>query len=1042
MKKTIQVVLRALCFLIAGLCLWGNVFAQTQEVSGVVKSSEGSPLAGVTVAVKNGQIKVLTADNGSFHIKAAKGDVLHFSYIGFADVEETVTGASMQVIMTANEAASAGSDVVVTALGIKRESKSLGYGVQEIKGAELADRHEDNVTNTLSGKVAGLQVIKSSNGPAGSTKIVLRGYNSLTGDNQPLIVVDGIPIDNYAGVPRGGTNDFWNPSLDMGNGLSDINADDIASVSVLKGPAAAALYGSRAGNGVILITTKTGHKQDGLGITVSSNFGIESVFTQPDMQSQYGQGDNGTLDKTSGASWGPQIKGQSYEKWDGSKANMQAYDNVKNYFGNGFNNSTNVSFSQLYNKTSIYTSFNRLYDKSMLPGSKYERTNLTSRAVSKFGKNDRWTLDTKVQYSNSTANNRPSGGVNAGNAFAVMYQLPRSLDIRDFSAATDPYGAMIWYVPASSEVNPYWASKYNLNSDTRDRFLLNGSLKYQFNDWLNAEIKGGADIYNTATEGKTYAGGPLTNQYSEGKNSFTETNYSFLINAQKDNVFGKFGGLVNVGGNLMDRTLSSLSSGSGSLEVPDLFLLNNGVNSPTVSQSYSHQKINSLYGTVQVNYDGYIFLDGTFRNDWSSTLSKENRSYFYPSLSLSYVFTDMIRKTGGNVPSWFTYGKLRASVAEVGNGLQPYQLYNTYSIGKDPNGNTNASTGSTFYNADVRSELIKSTEIGTELKFLQNRIGLDISWYKTNATRQLLAIPQDALSGYSSKMINAGNIQNEGIEVVLNTSVLNKPGALNWDMTVNFSKNNNKIIALTDENHTYSLGGYDDVSIVAETGRNYGEIYGTKFLRVDDPDSKYYGQLLLSGTGLPQGTADKYDLGNQQANYLLGITNHFSYKGFNLSFLLDGRFGGKIFSATYAAMEAAGTAGVTANRGKMVVNGVIEDGKGGYVDNTTEVSTEEYWKAVQKSGNVGIVEANLYDATNIRLRNVQLSYNLPQRWLEKSPVQRASLGFSCNNVWMISSHLHGIDPESVYATGTNAVGFENAAPPTTRSFMFNLSLSF
>lgn len=1041
MKKSTQVVLRAACFFMAGLFLWGNAFAQTQEVSGVVKSSEGTPLAGVVVAVKDGQQKVLSQDNGSFHIKAANGNVLTFSYIGYANAEQTVTGPTMEVTMTANEAASAGSDVVVTALGIKRESKSLGYGVQEVKGAELADRHEPNVTNTLSGKVAGLQVVKSSNGPAGSTKIVLRGYNSLTGDNQPLIVVDGIPIDNYAGVPRGGTNDFWNPSLDMGNGLSDINADDIASVSVLKGPAAAALYGSRAGNGVILITTKTGKKQNGLGITVSSNFGFENVFTQPDMQSKYGEGENGIYDKTSGSSWGPEIKGQSYEKWDGSTGTMQAYDNVKNFFNTGFNNSTNVSFSQLYNKTSIYTSFNRLYDKSMLPGSKYERTNLTARAVGKFGKDDRWTLDTKVQYSKSAANNRPSGGVNAGNAFAVMYQLPRSLDIRDFSVPKDQYGNMTWYDPTSTDINPYWAALYNLNSDSRDRFLLNGSLKYQFNDWLNAEIKGGADIYNTATEAKAYAGGPITNQYSQGKNSFTETNYSFLINAQKDNIFGKFGGLLNIGGNLMDRTISSLSSGSGELVVPDLFLLNNGKNSPTVSQTYSHHKINSLYGSAQVNYDGYLFLDATFRNDWSSTLSKANRSYFYPSLSLSYVFTDMIRKTGGSVPSWFTYGKLRASIAQVGNSLQPYQLYNTYSIGKDPNGNTTAGPGGTYFNENVRSELIKSTEIGTELRFFQSRIGLDLSWYKTNATRQLLAIDQDPLSGYPKKMVNAGNIQNEGFEAILNARILDKPESLNWDMTVNFSKNNNKIIELTPDNPSYSLGGYDALSIVAEAGKNYGEIYGTAFQRVEDPNSEYYGQLLLTGTGLPQGTSDLRDLGNQQADYLLGVTNHFSFKGFNLSFLVDGRFGGKIFSATYAAMEAAGTAGVTANRGKMVVDGVVDDGNGGYTKNTTEITTEQYWTAIQ-SGNIGIVEANLYDATNIRLRNIQLSYNLPHRWLEKSAIQRASVGLSCNNVWMISSHMRGIDPESVYATGSNAVGFESSAPPTTRSIMFNLSLSF
>jgi hypothetical protein len=304
-----------------------------------------------------------------------------------------------------------------------------------------------------------------------------------------------------------------------------------------------------------------------------------------------------------------------------------------------------------------------------------------------------------------------------------------------------------------------------------------------------------------------------------------------------------------------------------------------------------------------------------------------------------------------------------------------------------------------------------------------------------------LAIDQDPLSGYPKKMVNAGNIQNEGFEAILNARILDKPESLNWDMTVNFSKNNNKIIELTPDNPSYSLGGYDALSIVAEAGKNYGEIYGTAFQRVEDPNSEYYGQLLLTGTGLPQGTSDLRDLGNQQADYLLGITNHFSFKGFNLSFLVDGRFGGKIFSATYAAMEAAGTAGVTANRGKMVVDGVVDDGNGGYTKNTTEITTEQYWTAIQ-SGNIGIVEANLYDATNIRLRNIQLSYNLPHRWLEKSAIQRASVGLSCNNVWMISSHMRGIDPESVYATGSNAVGFESSAPPTTRSIMFNLSLSF
>ncbi|HEY0176079.1 MAG TPA: TonB-dependent receptor plug domain-containing protein, partial [Pedobacter sp.] len=518
--------------------------------------------------------------------------------------------------------------------------------MQEVKGETLVEAREPNLVNTLSGKVSGLQITRSSNGPAGSSKITLRGNNSLTGDNQPLIVVDGIPLNNFTGAinPTNGqlNNDYYNPARDMGNGLSDINPEDIESVSVLKGPTASALYGSRAGNGVIMITTKSGKAQKGLGITVSSTLGIENVFTGPKFQNDFGQGNNNGFVNNSDLSWGPKADGQNVTSWNGQQVPLRTYDNVGNYIDQGFSSNQSVSFQQQVNATSVYTSFNKLDDKSIIPGAELHRVNLLARTVSKFGKDDRWTVDTKVQYSNANAENRPSSGANLDNVFSTLYLLPRSLDINQFSNSVDPNGKMIWYSPTSPQLNPYWAKDYNLNQDVRDRYVMNGSLKYKFNSWLDAEVKAGADKFNTTIENKLYAGSPspATGSYSLSKETFTETNFSALISAHQDNVFDKLGGAFSVGGNLMSQQDNILGGNSGQLVVPSLFSLNNGVNPATVSQVFTRKKINSVYGTAQVNWDGYLFLDGTFRNDWSSTLSSANRSYFYPSVSLSYVISD------------------------------------------------------------------------------------------------------------------------------------------------------------------------------------------------------------------------------------------------------------------------------------------------------------------------------------------------------------------------------------------------------------------
>lgn len=1014
-------------------------------VTGTVKDAKGEAIPAVSILVKGSTQGVSSDAEGKFRINAPKGSVLIFRYIGFQTQEVTVGTSNTINVVLADESNNL-NEVVVTALGIQREKKSLGYAVQEVKGEALVEAREPNVVNTLSGKVSGLQVTRSSNGPGGSSKITLRGNNSLTGDNQPLIVIDGVPVNNFTGATN---NDYYNPSIDYGNGLSDINSEDIESVSVLKGPSASALYGSRAGNGVILITTKSGRIQKGLGITVSSTFGIENIFTRPKMQNDYGQGTENGFDPRLGSSWGPKVTGQTVTNWRGEEETLGIHDNLANYADQGFSSNQSVSLQQQYKSTSVYTSFNRLDDRSIIPGAKLQRTNLLARAISKFGADDRWTLDTKVQYSNSNAQNRPASGANLNNVFATLYQFPRSLDIRQFNPSVDPVtNNMIWYNTSSAQLNPYWAKDYNLNQDVRDRYLLNGSLKYQFNDWLNAEIKAGADKFSTTTEGKLYGGSPSNagGMYSLGKQTFTETNFSFLVSGQKDNVIDRFGGSFTVGGNLMSQQNSGLNSNSGQLMVPNLFSLNNGINNPTVEQIFNQRRINSLYGTVGVNWDGYLFLDGTFRNDWSSTLSTANRSYFYPSINLSFVVTEMLSKIGKDVPEWLTYAKLRGSAASVGNDLPAYQLYNTYNIGKDPNGNTVGSRNDILFDPNVRNELIKSYEAGAELRLFKGRVGLDFAIYKSNATNQLLNLPMDPLSGYQFMKINSGDIQNTGIELTLDGTILQSEAGLNWNMGVNFSRNNNTVKSIRAGVPLYRLGGFDDVSVYAAEGAKYGEIYGSTFRRVVDPASPYNGQLLLDANGLPQRGDQNVRLGNQQANALLGITNTFAYKGFNLSFLIDGRFGGKMFSATLAQMQRNGTSDKTVVNGmrdNMVTPGVILNTTTNQLEqNTKAVTPQQYWTAVAGIGNLGITEANMYDASNIRIRNINLAYNFSPKMLEKTFIQRAKVGVSCNNVWLISSHMNGLDPESVFATNTNATGFENSAAPTSRSFSFNLTLGF
>ena len=1047
----------SLILLVGALGFSGNLYAtpmpgipkvdisqQNAKVSGIVEDALG-PVTGASVIVKGTTNGTMTDLDGHFTLdNVKKGDIIQISFIGYTSQDIPYTGQS-EITVKLVEDTQKLDEVVVTALGMKRDKKALGYAMQELKGDDLLASREPNLANSLSGKVSGLQIVRSSNGVGGSSKIVLRGNNSLTGSNQPLIVVDGTPMDNFTG----GVDDVWgNSGADMGNGLSDINPEDIESMTVLKGASAAALYGSRAGNGVILITTKSGRKNEGLGITINAGITAETIFLKPDLQNDFGQGSVGVYDNQSRLSWGPKATGQMVTDWRGNQIPLHTYDNIDAFFRTGTSFNEGVSFQQNIKGTAVFASVNRSDDASITPRSKLNKTNITLRATTFLDEAEKWKVDAKVNYINQNAHNRPIQGVNPSNAFNTIYNLPRSLNIREFEDDVDEQGNMIWYDASKNpQENPYWVTRYRQNEDTRNRLLGNISLKYAPTDWFDIELRGGTDYYTTTKSEKVYAGGNTSPRglYTEGSETFYENNVSFLATARKDNLIDRLGGFVTFGGNLMLQQRNKMNASAGELLVPNLFSLNNGVNKPTVTSELIRRRMNSLYGSLQLNWDGYLFLDVTARNDWSSTMSKANRSYFYPSVSLSLVISDMLPKIGGSMPDWFSFAKVRASFAEVGNDLDPYQLYNFYSVGKDPNGNTTAKPGKVLYDSDVRSELIKSWEAGFDIRFFNNRLGLDAAWYKSNATRQLLDLPMDPFSGYASRKINAGNIQNEGLEISLNGTILDNPAGLSWSSTAQFSLNRNKIKELYEGVNLYDIKTFDAIQIVAPVGGYYGEIYGQTFMRVTDENSPHYGKIVVGDDGLPLISTEKSKVGNQSPDWMMGWTNNFSYKGFNLSFLIDFRIGGSIYSATasnlYTRGNAAGTV-VNGDRAEFVVpNTVVQQGSG-YAENTVAVTPQNYWERIGSTGNYGLPEVYTYSATNVRLRNITFGYEFNRQMLKKTPFQRVRLSATCNNVWMIHYNLPGIDPESVAATNTNATGFENGAAPTSRSYTFNVTVGF
>lgn len=1027
---------------------------QKNKLTGIVTDSEGA-LPGVSILVKGTSNGTMSNVDGQYTLSdVPDGAIIVAKSIGYNSKEIKYTGqVSIDFNMEIN--ATGLDEVVVTALGIKREAKQLGYSMQELKGDALLESRESNVLNALSGKVAGLQVMRSGNGVGGSTKIVLRGSNSLTGNNQPLIVIDGIPMDNFTG---GVDDPYGNNGRDMGSGLADIDQESIESMSILKGASAAALYGSRAGNGVILITTKQGKERPGIGITVNSGLSIETTFMKPKTQKVFSQGTGGAYDRLSASSWGVKIEGQDVLNWNNETVKLRSYDNYDTFFRPGVAYNESVSFQQNIDGVSIFAAVNRSDETNTTPEAKLSKTGFNLRGTAFLDTQKKWQIDAKANYIVTEAKNRPILGINTSNAYATIYTLPANINLKEFKDHVYlpegdpnniylPTGDMNWWQArdSSSQENPFWVVKNRNNEDNRYRLLGSMKLKYKPTEWLDIELTAGTDNYSTKIYERTGAGSPISKEgrYVEMKELFYENNYSFLTRATKNDLIGKLGGIFTFGGNLLYQNRSSTKADAGELVIPNYFNVNNGKSAISMTSENINRRMNSLYGVMNLSWDNYLYFDVTGRNDWTSTLSKENRSFFYPSFNLAYLPTEMLNTIEVSYPEWLTFLKVRASYAVVGNDLDPYMLYNGFSMDKTVSGVGYLKPNDIKYDQNVKSELIKSWELGLDTRLFDGRLGIDFTWYKKNATRQLLYLPMNQFSGYKSRIVNAGNIQNRGIELALSMDIIDsKASGFKWGAILNFSKNEDKIIDLYEDVSTYPLLAVDDINILAIKGGDYGAIYGKKYLRVTDKDDPNYGKLIVDDNGRPLFTKDNEYIGNQSPKALMGITNHFDYKGFSLSFLVDARFGGKIFSGTTARLNRIGVGEqtvVNGERNKFIIpNSVLQDGS----PNTIEITPEQYWTQLATTGNFGLAEEYTYDATNIRLRNITLGYQFNKKQLAKMPIQSLKLSATCNNVWMIHSKLKGIDPESVSATNTNATGFEIFGAPSMRSFVFNLTVGF
>ncbi len=1010
------------------------------EVKGIVRlqNSDGSVAyqAGISVLESGTQNGTTTAADGTFLLRVDNPTAtLEISFVGYNTVSYPLEGKTeIEVLLV--PAADELQHVVVTALGLTRQKRSLTYATQNLKGEELSDSRQANLTSAMNGKVAGLTINKTNAGPGSSNRIVFRGNRSINGNNQPLIVVDGVRVDNSA---KAAADVAIFGGRDNGDGISNINPDDVESMNVLTGASAAALYGSDAANGVIMITTKKG-KAGKLDVQLSSSFTLEDPLFYPNFQNSYGQGSDGAFTTDSDYSWGARMDGQNVTDWTGK---TQPYspqpDNVKDFFNTGSELVNTISVAAGNDRSQTYFSYSNNFSKGIIPNNGYKRHNINLRQTTALS--SKLSLDLKANYIVEDVENRPLSGA-ANRVMSTLYVLPRSIrleDIRDFEEYNNE-GELLqryWAMRTTNFQNPYWSVYRNFYSRDRNRFLGLAALTWKITPALNLLVRSSIDYYTDKSEEKNYNDTywidfPGNGNYMLNKESNRQFNNELILTYNKD-LSDDFSLSATAGASLEQFQFERSTLNNQGLRVPNLFSSSNAVALTFVQNRYfpfapiQRWEKQSVFGAAQLGFRNYLFLDITARNDWNSTLPVHNASYFFPSAGISAIISEMV-----SMPDWVSYLKARTSYAYVGNGAGFNQLKPSHSMG--PGGNN----GFLIYdrvlrNADLKPEETRSYEAGIDFGLFNNRLGGNVTFYNTYTINQTLRIPVPDPSGYMARFINAGKIQNRGWEILLTARPVDTR-SFKWNIAFNFGTNRNNVIRLDELQQRTALSSPQALgAIVVEEGRRYGEIY-TASLRRDNQ-----GNVIVNENGIPlHNTQQNHYVGNFNPDWTAGIINSFNYKNWAFSFQIDQRQGGVVISGTQARMAEFGVADYTVEHretGFVVPNSVLEDG----THNTISISPQAYWVFL---GSNSIGEMFAYDATNIRLREAALTYSIPTTVFNSQTfIKGASVSLIGRNLFFLKNNARYFDPESSLGTGNNQ-GIEYSSIPTTRSIGLFLKVNF
>jgi len=1026
MKKNV------LAFLLLLMTAAGSVFAQDRTISGVVKDENGQALPGANVVLK-GSTRGTTSDAmGAFKLNVNGAGTLVFSTVGYSNKEVALAASQSVVDVKLDVDARNLGEVVVTALGISKDQKVLSYATQQISTKTFSQARELNVANSLIGRVVGLDVARSSSGLGGSSRVVLRGDRSITGNNQALIVIDGVPMDNSNFSPGNA-----NGGRDGGDGLSSVNPDDIESMNVLRGASATALYGSRAANGALIINTKKGASRKGFGVTVNSSFQAEQAMILQKFQNEYGQGSAGIYSPRSEFSWGPKL-GQSVALWGPDPANAgKTYttsaqpDNYRDFYSTGNQISNSVAFSGGGDKTQTYFSYTNVGATGIVDNNKLKRHNLNLRISSQVS--DKLTLDTKVTYLNERIDNRQQTGEAFANLQRHILRLPRNISLEQAQQFeyTDPSTGRLrqnyWNPGSNGGQNPYWIKNRVIAQDNRDRVTAFTSLTYKFTPAFSVMARGGLDKYVDKFEGKWY-----NNTYTIADNGDYQTSWREVSELNLD-LFGMYKKNISenltidatVGASIQRSNQLAQSTSTGGLNRDNLFITTNA-RSPQANRGVNQREKQGVFATADLTYKDFLTVSASGRNDWSSTLPTENQSYFFPSAGFSAIISNIVA-----LPKAVSFAKVRGSWAQTGNDATPYLLNQTYTFSAGgPNGFISRDGIKPFPN--LKPELTTALEFGLEMKFLNNRLGFDLGYYTTDSKNQLFRVDIPPASGWSSEFINAGLVRNSGIELTLNVTPV-KTNDLRWDVDFNYAANKNKLVELTPDLKTLNQSGDFFNRVVAREGEPLGEVYSRGYVR--NPA----GQILVDAAGLPLITpgTDVY-LGNTRPTWIGGLNNRISYKNLSLNLLISARMGGVVTSFTNAVIYADGVTEATlAGRDSYIFPGVKADGTA----NNIATTAEKYWLKVG-GRNTPAGEVFTYSASNIRLRELALSYALPKGMLNKTPFQGASISLVGRNLFFFMNNAEGFDPELTAGSQNTTVGLESFSMPSTRTFGVNLNLSF